>query len=236
MKLNLTKNLKNGGYDLIGSITRNHKPLQIWEKKAFNEIDLLEDISKVFKSEVTLHEIENPGLNVDFLQKDEFNLNVGASALDVILSSFGLGDMNLATNLAITKTISIGFTDTYSVEYKRRNLEDYFNHDSIDFSGYNKDFYLQLRRDNFYLISGVIYAKGLEISLETETAISAEIEAEFMKVIDGNIEFSKTSQKQINLRSNNEEHVPVAVKVHRLRYNGETFRRLEIVSDTIDLF
>ena len=74
-EMNLTKTLRNQGYDLIEGPVRNHKLLQIWIKRPLNEVQLYYDhLSHAFSSDVVLTEVENTALNVDATTKDEYGL------------------------------------------------------------------------------------------------------------------------------------------------------------------
>lgn len=239
MKLDLTKNLKQIGYDFIDSPIRNQRLLQLWNLRNINPVDPeANSILDVFRSDYPLEEKAKRSdvLDAISIRKDEFNSNLGASVLDQLLKAFKLNKMDLSVNLKIAKKISVGFSGAYAIEYNRYDIVSYLTDESIDFSDNIPDFYKQLKRDNFYLITGVIYAKNLEVSIETESDISVQIEASLNKLIDGKMELSKINERQLTMRSRSEDDTPVAVRVHRLRYHGEYFKRLDLVSDNMNCF
>ncbi len=98
--MSLKKYLREQAYDLIEGPVRNHKPLQLWIKNDFNEIELYYDhVDHAFVSEVTLREIINNALAVNTTKKDHYGFNIGITLLEDILQSLGLGNLDLSAKI-----------------------------------------------------------------------------------------------------------------------------------------
>jgi hypothetical protein len=76
--MSLKKYLRQQGYDLIDGPVRNHKPLQLWLKKIFDEVDFYyASIDHAFQSDVLLTEVVNDSLSVNSTKKDDYSFNIG---------------------------------------------------------------------------------------------------------------------------------------------------------------
>ncbi|MEP6806227.1 MAG: hypothetical protein ABI892_17000, partial [Flavobacterium sp.] len=106
--MKLTKFLSEQGYDIIEGPVRNHKPLQLWLKKPFDEAQLYyASIEHAFTSNVALTEIENPALSINSTQKDDYGFNIGITLLQEILKTLGLGTFEIANTIKSGKTVTI---------------------------------------------------------------------------------------------------------------------------------
>lgn len=224
--MKLSKLLNEDGYHLIDGLVRNHKPLQLWYDGVFKDVDILYGhLSEALKSSVLLTEVASPGLNVDFSKKNEYNFNIGATVLDSILKSLGLGTIELSTKFSFGKSISIGFDNTVVKEYTVGNLNDYL--ESCDFAHYNPTLLKNANRDNLILLTSVIYAENLVIELETTSAIDVEMKAKISTIIDGKLSIGTSEETKLTMTSTKNVPFPIAVKPYRLDFDGGRFKKMK---------
>lgn len=233
--MSLSNFLKKQGYDLIDGPVRNHQPLQLWLKRAFNETQLYyKHINYAFKSEVALREIENPAMQVDAAQKDEFSFNIGMTFLGQLIEAIGLGEFLLEAQLKSGKRVSIGYDHSFSREYALGNLENYFH--TADFLHPNPSLLKNANHNNLLIISGVLFAQRIVVDIETDFAVETDLIAELNESAKGDLSFTKKANDHIEMISEGKRTFPIAVKANKIDFDHNTFDRLKLISDNRNFF
>ena len=231
----LTKKLKKAGYDLIESPVRNHKLTQLWLKKDFDKIQMYYDqISFAMKSDVELTVITNSALTVNSTSKNEYNFNIGLTALEEILKSLGLANLNLSAEIKSGKKVSISYDNSITKEIQLGQLEQYLS--NYDFLHPNILLYNNLNKNDVIIVTGVLYAKNLKVEIETDLEISAEVKAKLTDLAEGKIDFSSSSTKKLVMTAETGDHYPIAVKASRLNFNKGVFKNHKMITDNRDMF
>ncbi|MCT4637625.1 MAG: hypothetical protein N4A72_07940 [Bacteroidales bacterium] len=233
--MNLTKTLKENGYDLIESPVRNQKLLQLWLKTPFNRAELYySNISEAFNSKIELTPIENPALNVNSTTTDNYAFNIGLSVLEDILSSLGIGDINISSDIKSGKNVSISYDNTITKEVPIGLIQNYL-FDS-DFNHPNRLLLKNANRNNILVVSGVLMAKTINVDIQTNLDINPDIIVKLNKAANGKLNFDKSSNNNIKMTSNSENYFPIAVKADRLDFDKGHFNDSELITDNRSLF
>jgi hypothetical protein len=231
----LTKELRKAGYDLIEGPVRNHKLLQLWVKKTFDEVDLYySNMNQAFVSDFALTEVENPALNINSSKKDEFSFNIGITLLDEILKSLGLGAFELSAQITGGKSITISYDNSVTKEIPIGEIESYLS--TADFKHPNPSLLQNANRNNIIVITGVVLAKNLVVDIETNFNVDAELVASLNNAADGKLDFAIGSTTKIKMVSSGNSFFPIAVKAHRLDFDRSKFSKLVLVTDSRNLF
>ena len=233
--MKLTNFLSEQGYDLIEGPVRNHKPLQLWLKKPFDEAQLYYDnISHAFKSDVVLNEIENAALNVDYTKKDEYGFNIGITLLGEILKTLGLGTFGLTSKIQSGKSVTISYGNSLTKEYTIGNLEEYFY--SADFLHPNPSLLKNINQNYLLLTTGTVFAQNLVVDIETDFTLNAAFVGSLNDVADGKLDFSTNGLNKLKMNSNIGISFPIAVKASRIDYDRSRFKKLSQVTDSNNIF
>jgi hypothetical protein len=233
--MKLTKFLSGQGYDIIEGPVRNHKPLQLWLKKPFDEAQLYyASIEHAFKSDVVLSEIENPAMSVNSNQKDDYGFNIGITLLQEILKTLGLGTFEIADKIKSGKTVTISYDNSITKEYAIGNIEDYFF--SADFLHPNPSLLKNANRNNILIVTGTVFAKNLIVDIETDFNLDGNLVAELNGIASGKLDFTIANQNKLNMVSNAEIHFPIAVKASRIDFDRSRFQKLILVTDNNNIF
>ena len=233
--MKLTNFLSEQGYDLIEGPVRNHKPLQLWLKKPFDEAQLYYDnISHAFKSDVVLNEIENAALNVDYTKKDEYGFNIGITLLGEILKTLGLGTFGLTSKIQSGKSVTISYGNSVTKEYTIGNLEEYFY--SADFLHPNPSLLKNINQNYLLLTTGTVFAQNLVVDIETDFTLNAAFVGSLNDVADGKLDFSTNGLNKLKMNSNIGISFPIAVKASRIDYDRSRFKKLSQVTDSNNIF
>lgn len=233
--MNLTKTLRKQGYDLIEGPVRNHKLLQLWLKRPFNDVQLYyAHIEHAFVSNVELRVIENPALNVDSSTKDEYRFNIGISLLDEILSSLGMAGFELSTKIKSGKKVSISYDNSLTKEVPIGEIQSYLA--SADFKHPNSALLKNANRDNILIISGTLLAKNLVVDIETDFSIETDMLTELNESTDAKLDFSKHSENQLKMVSKGNSYFPIAVKANRVDFDKGHFDNTNLVTDNRRFF
>jgi hypothetical protein len=220
--MKLTNFLSEQGYDIIEGPVRNHKPLQLWLKKPFDEAQLYyASIEHAFTSNVVLTEIENPALSINSTQKDDYGFNIGITLLQEILKTLGLGTFEIANTIKSGKTVTISYDNSVTKEYTIGNIEDYLF--SADFLHPNPSLLKNANRNYILIVTGTVFAKNLIVDIETDIA-------------SGKLDFTIGNQNKLRMVSNAEIHFPIAVKASRIDFDRSRFQKLILVTDTNNIF
>lgn len=233
--MDLTKTLKKAGYDLIDSPIRNHKLTQLWKKKDFDRIEMYYDsITHALVSEVELSVITNNALKVTSSSKNEFNFNIGITILNDILQSIGLSNLDLSAEIKSGKNVIISYDNSISKEIEIGSLDSYLS--DFDFKHPNNQLLQLLNSNDVIIITGILYAKNLNVEINTDFSISAELKAKLIEIADGKIDFSSSNEKKIKMTAETGEYYPIAVKANRLDFDHGKFKKQSLVTDTRNFF
>lgn len=233
--MKLTKYLSEQGYDLIEGPVRNHKPLQLWLKQPLDEAQLYyASIEHAFKSDIVLTEIENPTLNVNGSQKDDYGFNIGITLLEEILRTLGLGSLEITSKIKSGKTVTISYENSITKEYAIGNIEEYLY--NADFLHPNPSLLKNANRNNILLITGTVFAKNLVVDIENNFALDATLVASLNDLADGKLDFTVTNQNTLKMTSNVGVYFPIAVKANRIDFDRSRFKKLILISDGNNIF
>lgn len=233
--MKLTTFLSEQGYDLIEGPVRNHKPLQLWLKKPFDEAQLYYDnISHAFKSDVILTEIENAALNVDYTKKDDYGFNIGITLLGEILKTLGLGAFEITSQIKSGKMVTISYANSLTKEYAIGNLEEYFY--GADFVHPNPSLLKNINHNYILLTTGTVFAQNLVVDIETDFTLNAAFVAGLNEIADGKLDFSTNGLNKLKMNSNVGIYFPIAVKASRIDFDRSRFKKLSQVTDTNNIF
>jgi hypothetical protein len=233
--MKLTKYLSDQGYDLIEGPVRNHKPLQLWLKQPLDEAQLYyASIEHAFKSDIVLTEIENPTLNVNGTQKDDYGFNIGITLLEEILRTLGLGSLEITSKIKSGKTVTISYENSITKEYAIGNIEEYLY--SADFLHPNPSLLKNANRNNILLITGTVFAKNLVVDIENNFALDAALVASLNDLADGKLDFTVTNQNTLKMTSNVGVYFTIAVKANRIDFDRSRFKKLILITDSNNIF
>ncbi len=233
--MNLERELRKSNFDLIESPIRYHKPLQLWLKKPNNRIEFLhENVTDALSSNIELKVKENKALSVNYDQKQEFNFDIGLEVLEDLLKSLELGDLGLSTKFKRGKKVTVTYNDSMTLLVLRGEISNFLS--TAKFIHSNREFIKNANRNNIIIISGVLMAKDIKATIETDVDISANVKAELMKMVDGKIDFDFQTDRKLELVSEGNSLFPIAVQAHRINWHKDKFKKLTLLSDKRILF
>lgn len=233
--MKLTKYLRDAGYDLIQGPVRNHKPLQLWLKQVFNEVELYyTEINHAFASSVQLTITEDPALNVDTTKTDEYGFNVGVTLLEEILKSIGLGNFELSAKVTSGKKVTISYDNSVTKVIPLGDIINYLS--SADFIHPNPVLLKNANRNNIIVITGAVLAQNLVVEIETDFNVDANLVATLNKAADGKLEFKSNSHQILKMVSSGNSFFPIAVKANRIDFDKGVFKGLTLVTDNRNFF
>lgn len=233
--MKLVKELRKQSFDLIEGQVRNHKPQQLWLKKGLNRAEFFSaDVNQTFNSQVQLTEIEDASLSVNANMKESFKFNIGVTVLDDILESLGMGALEISANIKSGKEITISYDNSISKIIPINDVINYFS--TADFKYPNPVLLKELNNNNLLIITGVIFAKNLNVEIETDFKIDSELVAKITELADGKIDLNLNSENKIKMVSGGNNYFPVAVKASRVDYDKGRFKGLTTVTDNRNFF
>ncbi len=233
--MNLTKTLRRQNYDLIEGIVRNHAPLQLWGKRPLNEVEIeYEKLEHAFKSDVVLTEIKSPVLDINYSKKNEFKFNIGLTILDKLFKSMGLANFNLDSKISSGKSISISYSEAESIEYPRGEINNFLS--TADLLHPNPSMLNDLNKNNILIITGTIFAKNLNIEIETDFNMNLELVASLKSMVDGKFEFNLENKTKLKMINNSNLPMPIAVKASIIDFDKGSFKDLNLITVNRNLF
>ena len=233
--MNLTKTLRQSGYDLIESPVRNHKLLQLWLKRPLDEVQLYySELNHAFVSNVELNEVENPALNVDSTTKNEYSFNIGLSILGDILSSLGLGAFDISSEIKSGKKITVSYDNSITREVPIGEIGNYLS--NCDFAHSNKRLLKNANRNNILIIHGTLLAKNLVVEIETDFSLNADLVAKLNNAADGKLDFSMNTESKLKMESSGNGYFPIAVQASRIDFDRGEFDNTQLVTDNRKFF
>ena len=233
--MSLQKHLKEQGYDLIDGPVRSQKPLQLWLKRPFNEAELYyEQIFHAFSATTVLSEVQEDALDVNTSKKDKYSFNIGMTVLSDLLESLGMGDMELSTKFNKGKKVTISYNNAITREYPSGKLEEYLS--NADFNHSNRRLLKNANRNNIIIISGVMFAKNLEVLVETSFNLDSDLVASLNDAAKAELDFSMESATTLKMVASSNGFFPIAIKANRIDYDKGEFKKLKLVTDNRDWF
>ncbi|WP_459212626.1 gasdermin [Aquimarina rhabdastrellae] len=233
--MNLTKTLRNQGYDLIGGPIRNQKLLQLWLKRPFSDIELYySSIDHAFKSDVTLDKIENDALNVNATMKNEYKFNLGITLLEELLKSLGLGTFEVSSEIKSGKKVTISYDNSKTIEVPIGEIQTYLS--DADFNHANRALLKNANRNNIIVISGILSAKNLVVEIETDFTLNADLTAKLNGIADGKLNFAIDNDHTLKMVSNTNNYFPIAVKADKIDFDNGHFDNTQLITDRRNLF
>jgi len=233
--MNLSKYLRDAGYDLIEGPLRNHKLLQLWLQQPGNEAELYySEIHHAFTSPVQLTIMEDPAFSVDATKTNAYGFNIGVSLLDEILQSIGLGNLELSAKVQSGKKVTVGYDNSVTNIVAVGEVENYLS--EADFKHPNPVLLRNANRNNILVITGVVMAKNLVVEIAPDRNWDAGLDAALNQAADGKLEVTISSRQNLKMVSGGNTLFPVAIKANRIDFNNGIFRRLHPVTDTRNFF
>jgi len=233
--MKLTNYLKDAGYDLIEGPVRNQKPLQLWLKDDFNEAELYySSVDQAFTSSSSLTIVEDPALSIDSTKSDEYGFNVGISLLENLLKSIGLGAFDISANLKSGKKVTISYSNAVTRVIPLGEISDYFATSGLKQS--NPVLLKHANQDHLIVITGVVMAKNLNVEIETDFNLDANVVASLNEAAEGKLNFTNKSQQSLKMVSTVDTLFPIAIKANRIQFEKGTFKGLKLITDNRNLF
>ena len=233
---NLIKLLRGQGFDYIDGPIRNHKVLQVWNKKDFDKITVFDILDNLFTSPIKLIPYETPALIVNYSSSAEYNINIGITALEQLMKAANLGELGLDTKINAGKSVSIAYDNAKTIDYAYGNLSNYFYDQEADFKYANPELLAQANKNNLILISGVLYAQNLEVHIKTTLDVDTNIVIELTKLAKGKVEFSIVNSKEIVMKADLGTSFPIAVKAFRLNFDKGKYLSMKLITDNREVF
>lgn len=229
--MSLKNYLREQSFDLIDGPVRNHRPLQLWGKRPFDEIDLYySHIDHAFTSNITLNEITTEALDVNSTKKDDYGFNIGLTVLEDILKSLGMGELGLSTKIKTGKKVTISYDHAITKEYPTGEISDYLS--NADFKHENPELRKHANRNNIIVISGIIFAKNLVVEIETNFELSAELVASLNAAAEGKLDFTLNTTSKLKMVSSGTGYFPIAVKAHRIDFDKSSYSKIVVLTDS----
>lgn len=234
---NLIKILRGQGFDYIDGSIRNHKLLQVWNKKDNDKNTFFDMLEELFISPVKLISYEAPALYVNYSSNVNYNFNIGITALEQLLKSANIGELGLGVKIKSGKSVSISYDNAKTIEYASGNISQFFYHKDADFKYVNPELLMQANRDNLLLITGILYAQNLDVKITTDFDIDVNLGVELTKLAEGKIGFDLTNSKELTMKSDLGTSFPIAIKAFRLDFDKGRYVSMKLVTDNRgDLF
>ena len=235
--MNLSRHLRKQGYDLIQGPVRNHELLQLWLKRPLDEAELYYlHIDHAFESPVKLGKRRTKVLNINHTIQNNYRFHIGLSVLDGLQRALGIGlagDFAPSIYQVSGKRIGLSYDQITSTEVAIGEVQNYLT--DADFLHTNKRLLKNANRNNLLLITGILLAKSIHIEIETEKKIDADAKTEFLKLFNGKFELEASSEKKLVMSTNDIGSFPIAVKVHRIDFDGGQFVNTMQLSDRRNL-
>lgn len=231
----LVQILKKQGYDLMIGSVRGQKVLQIWRKRLNNSIESwYENVGDAFIGDLSNLPINtSKALNVHANATQEFQFNVGITALDQILEKGNLGKLGLGAKISKGTNVTISYWDAYTSEVEANKAALFV---SGDFKHPNSILLNDLAKDNLILVTGVLYAKNLTAVLENSHITEVGLDINIKAITDGKVKIEQKGESKIELTAELGQQFPIAVKYHKIVYKKGKFQDLRLMSDTKNWF
>lgn len=233
--MNLTTHLRKQGYDLIQGPVRNHGLLQLWLKRPLDEAELYyTHIDHAFESPIKLGKRRTKALRINHTVQNNYRFHIGLSVLDGLRHALGVvGEFEPNVGLQSVKRVGLSYDQVTSTEVAIGDVQNYLM--VADFLHPNKRLLKNANRNNLLLITGVLIAKSIHFEIESEKQIDSAAKTEFSKLFNGKFELERASEKKLVMSANDIGSFPIAVKVHRIDFDGGQFVNTTLMSDRRNL-
>lgn len=232
---NLSRHLRDQGYDLINGPLRNYALLQLWLKKAGNPAELYyRCLQHAFEAKEPLESQSNPALKVSFRYKNEYKFNMGMSVLEPVFTALGVDNIAVESLISSGKSVSIAYDNSESLEISLGQIEAYLH--AADYLHPNPSLLKHANRDQIMIISGVLLAKNLVVTIETDFEVHPDLIISIDKKTNGKLNTFKKNERAIKMVSEGNVLFPVAVKAHRLHFDKGHFIKTNLVTDSRSFF
>jgi len=131
------------------------------------------------------------------------------------------------------KQIGLSYDQVTSTEVAIGGVQNYLM--VADFLHPNKRLLKNANRNNLLLITGILVAKSIHVEIESENKIDSTTKTEFSKFFNGKFELERASEKKLVMSANDIGFFPIAVKVHRIDFDGGQFVNTTLLSDRRNL-
>jgi hypothetical protein len=232
----LTKKLREAGWDYLGGATREQRLLQVWKKRMGDEIQLeFSSIQDAFENNaISLPINKTDALNITSNASKKYDFLAGVDILDDLLEKSNLGKLKIGTKISYGKTINISYEGAFTENIDLGKLNQYFSEAKLLFN--NKPFLKDLNRDNFIIITSVLYANNLRAVIETKANNSTELDTVITGIVGGEIKINKDSDSKLTITAPTGRALPIALKYHKIKYDDGVFDDTVQVSDSKDYF
>jgi len=227
----LIKLLRGQGFDYIDGPVRNQSVLQIWDKKDFNKNTLFGMLNSLFKSPIKLIPYESQSLLVNYSSTVEYNINVGITALEELLKTADFASLGLSAKINSGKSVSIAYDNAKTVDYSYADISNFFYNKKTDFKYSNPELLKQANRNNLLLITGMLYAKNLEVHIKTTTDLDSNLGVELTKLANSKINFALANSKEIVMKTDLGTSFPIAVKAFKLKFDKGRYVSMRLLTD-----
>jgi hypothetical protein len=234
MASDLVKTLRNSGLDLIDGVVREHKPLSIWIKRNTERVSYRGQLDEIFSSPVPIRMDEFKLPDIDFDSKACYNMNIGASAFSGFLATLGISD--LSTVVKGGKKMEVSFSETVLIKANQNDVQVFFESPQLDFHCKSNEIYEQANLDNLILVTGVAFAKKVDVSVSSDFSIDTNVKSDVKNLATVDVDAKFENEKTLKMIFSPDELIPVAVLAYRLRFNRGFFEKMNQVSDNRDFF
>jgi hypothetical protein len=174
-------------------------------------------------------------LRINHTLQNKYRFHIGLSVLDGLRHALGMaGEFAPNGGLESGKQIGLSYDQVTSTEVAIGDVQNYLM--AADFLHTNKRLLKNANRNNLLLITGMLVTKGIHIEIETEKRIDAAAKTEFSKLFKGKFELERASEKKLVMSANDIGLFPIAVKFHRIDFDGGQFVNTTLLSDRRNLF
>ncbi|MCH1471060.1 MAG: hypothetical protein L7T85_00600, partial [Flavobacteriaceae bacterium] len=196
----------------------NHGLLQLWLKRPLDEAELYyTHIDHAFESPIKLGKRRTKALRINHTVQNNYRFHIGLSVLDGLRHALGVvGELEPNVGLQSVKRVGLSYDQVTSTEVAIGDVQNYLK--VADFLHPNKRLLKNANRNNLLLITGVLIAK-----------------TEFSKLFNGKFELERDSEKKLVMSANDIGSFPIAVKVHRIDFDGGQFVNTTLMSDRRNL-
>jgi hypothetical protein len=230
----LQNHLSAAGYDLIDGPVRNHKPLQLWIKHAFNPAELYyESVLHAFKSKVKLPLEKDPSLIVDDNLQSQYSFNIGLTLVKEIFQSMGLPPIELEAIFQSGKKVSISYKNAHSELVPLGKILEFFA--AADFLHPNPILMRNANRNHLVIISGIVSAEQLVVEFDADSKISNKQALALTKATNNKVDISVSRNKKTRMTAGI-GRLPIAVKAGRIDFDRGQFKGIDLMTDGRDLF
>jgi hypothetical protein len=233
--MNLTKTLRQQGYDLIDGPVRNHKLLQLWLKSPYNEVQLYyAHLSHAFESKVPLTALESAALSIDAAATNEYSFHIGISLLEEILNALHFNTFEISSKIKSGKKVTIAYTDAITREVPIGEIQNYLA--TSDFKHANKRLLKNANRNNILIIHGVLFAKNLVVTIDTDFKVASDWIADLNQIAEGKLDFEIAAENKLKMVSRGHHYFPIAIKADRIDFDKGHFNNTKLITDNRRFF